>query len=450
MALPSTYQEVEYIEANGTQYIMTSLKPDYNTKISARFSHTSTTADTPLFWARNWYNNRQWILWSHPLEYNSGEQWVVQFWNNENTGTWRQSISDYALWTIIDFEYDNNWWKYGSQTWTWTPPNNSTSYNLVILWLNHWGSVDSRKFYGKLYYFKYWSSWTLMLDLVPCYRKSDSVIWLYDIVNNQFYTNSWTGTFTKWPDVAKKNIYLWSTKLSKIYVWSSEVKEVYVWNTMVWGGNSWWTPWSNTLIYYPLTSNLVDQMWNWNTGTAHWNVTFSSSTWVYVDWDNGIYVSWLSNWIANKSWPRTLNVWAKYEALKNNAELLWNSGNTISNQSMKIEIYSARTCLAIQIANGTNISWTWTGYITPDTNWHNYSITFSWSEYKRYIDWVLIATATTSTPPNNYPDMYIGDLQYYSARRCKWYVKDYIVENKVRTASEISDYYNLTKSTYWL
>ena len=47
----------------------------------------------------------------------------------------------------------------------------------------------------------YDENWNHIYDLVPCYRKSDSAIWMYDLVNNQFYTNSWTGTFTKWSDV---------------------------------------------------------------------------------------------------------------------------------------------------------------------------------------------------------------------------------------------------------
>lgn len=38
-------------------------------------------------------------------------------------------------------------------------------------------------------------------NLIPCYRKSDNVIGMYDIVGNAFYTNSGTGTFTKGANV---------------------------------------------------------------------------------------------------------------------------------------------------------------------------------------------------------------------------------------------------------
>lgn len=38
-------------------------------------------------------------------------------------------------------------------------------------------------------------------DFVPCYRKADNVIGLYDLVYKQFYTNAGSGTFTKGNDV---------------------------------------------------------------------------------------------------------------------------------------------------------------------------------------------------------------------------------------------------------
>jgi hypothetical protein len=52
-----------------------------------------------------------------------------------------------------------------------------------------------------VYSFKIYSNNDLVRDFVPCCRTSDDAIWLYDKVNDVFYTNSWTWTFTKWPDV---------------------------------------------------------------------------------------------------------------------------------------------------------------------------------------------------------------------------------------------------------
>jgi hypothetical protein len=39
-------------------------------------------------------------------------------------------------------------------------------------------------------------------DLIPCYRKSDGAIGMYDLVGGRFYQNAGTGTFAKGGDVA--------------------------------------------------------------------------------------------------------------------------------------------------------------------------------------------------------------------------------------------------------
>ena len=55
---------------------------------------------------------------------------------------------------------------------------------------------------AKLYYGKiYDSTNTLVREFIPCYRKADNVIGLYDKVNDVFYTNAGTGSFTKGNDV---------------------------------------------------------------------------------------------------------------------------------------------------------------------------------------------------------------------------------------------------------
>lgn len=56
-------------------------------------------------------------------------------------------------------------------------------------------------FNWRFYYFKIRDNWNLVRNFVPCYRKSDNVIWFLDIVNKQFYTNQWSWSFTKWPNV---------------------------------------------------------------------------------------------------------------------------------------------------------------------------------------------------------------------------------------------------------
>jgi hypothetical protein len=86
--------------------------------------------------------------------------------------------------------------------------NTNTYY---LFWFKETDTQVSSISSFKLYSFKMYNNSTLVRDFIPCYRKLDSVIWLYDLVNNQFYTNSWTGTFSKWSDVVLcelKNAYI--------------------------------------------------------------------------------------------------------------------------------------------------------------------------------------------------------------------------------------------------
>lgn len=56
-------------------------------------------------------------------------------------------------------------------------------------------------FKGRLYKLTIDNGNTEKLNLVPCYRKSDGEIGMYDLVNGMFYTNSGSGTFIKGEDV---------------------------------------------------------------------------------------------------------------------------------------------------------------------------------------------------------------------------------------------------------
>lgn len=51
-------------------------------------------------------------------------------------------------------------------------------------------------FIGKLYHASYTADDVLVCDLIPCYRKSDNEVGLYNKVNGMFYANAGTGTLT--------------------------------------------------------------------------------------------------------------------------------------------------------------------------------------------------------------------------------------------------------------
>lgn len=87
----------------------------------------------------------------------------------------------------------------------------SVSYNATVsevtsrniaLFARMDGSNNLERFsHRKIRIFQIRENGIIVLDLVPCYRKSDGEIGMYDLVSNTFFTNAGTGTFTKGADV---------------------------------------------------------------------------------------------------------------------------------------------------------------------------------------------------------------------------------------------------------
>lgn len=416
--LPSIYQEVEYIQSSWTQYINTWYTPTVNTEIETELSWwSSQTAWGAFFWVTS---NDQWNDWVLGRIYNTSvtifNPW---FCNSAYDQCQITTTTDTFHKVILKKDYCTLDWTAWTLTTTWTPYQN----NIYLFCGNNWWSAwrhTSVKFRS----FKISESWVLVRDFVPCYRKSDSVIWLYDLVNDTFYTNSWTGTFSKGNDVVR-----------------NELKNVYI------GGV--WTPWSNTVAYFPLTSDLVDVVtWNWPTATSG-TITFTTKDWVPCafcgSWN--IQVSYNNrNW---STWnnPLTWHMWCN----KNSYSHEW--------QVMASTWYWSWT-RAISYWFHYNKFWTWWWDNDADHcdaliwQWALYSWTYDWTTVKAYLNWQLVNTVsrTYNWDANNYASLFSQVIQTETALddSVDWYVREVIMEDIVWTAEEILDYYNYTKWDYWL
>ena len=201
--LPNAYQEVEWIWSSWTQRIDTWVRPDdYTYWFECKFILTSTSGDwniMNLWWTstdnyRYWfggYYTQNWQIW-YPMNIepvwlniinpapSSNTEYVAQYnynWNMSFILNWNTLTSSLASWS---YTYSVNWNIFCQSYWSW---------NYIRYWRFN------------LYYMKIWEWTTLLREFVPCYRIADSIIWLYDLVNGVFYTNSWSWTFTKWNDV---------------------------------------------------------------------------------------------------------------------------------------------------------------------------------------------------------------------------------------------------------
>lgn len=214
LPLPSEYQEVEWIWRNGNNYIDTWWKPNLFNTFEVRIGYK--IADSGYRYGI--LSNYNWSNRSVSFEVNSGSvTWNKARFFIDKSGTAWDLFSSWAVSTstFSDIVYKSttstkkvsvNWTENSlSNSLTWT--NNTTAYLFIDRSLR-WTTFSHNSFVS---YCQIYESWTLVRDFVPCYRKSDNEIWLYDLVNSQFYTNSWTGTFSKWADVTAiplKNAYI--------------------------------------------------------------------------------------------------------------------------------------------------------------------------------------------------------------------------------------------------
>lgn len=103
--------------------------------------------------------------------------------------------------------------------------------------------------------------------------------------------------------------------------------------------------------------------------------------------------------------------------------------------------------------NSTSQNTTATYSMSDFTTWHNYILTKNWTSIKIYKDWILVASWTS--PYNvsipwwrNTVTLAHNSMMDWSSKWSPWYLKDYIIEKKDWTQSEITNYYNKTKNHY--
>lgn len=171
--LPSAYQEVEYLQSNGSQWILLPALPSDSYELKA--VSTATDAERAVAGGTNLEifvsTGGNWTLWS-PSTNTGVSAYDILTLKHDSTGT-------YANGTKITFSNNNI-------------PNCLFAYD-----------TNKYPFKGRVYYYKSYA-YSLMIEdihLIPCYRKSDSVAGMYDLVTERFYTNRGSGSFIVGPDV---------------------------------------------------------------------------------------------------------------------------------------------------------------------------------------------------------------------------------------------------------
>lgn len=169
--VPEEYQQVSYIRSTGTQYIDTLYTPNSNTTCTIDFEFD---------------------------EY-EGEQWIISAYRSDSNlfrcgSTSRASAEKKAWNTSGGFAYDIEFSLYARTVGTGSVVG-SPNYTAYLFAQNQ-GSVAHLRGNMKLYECTIRESGIIVRHFIPCYRKTDGVVGLYDIANpgdNAFYTNLGTG-----------------------------------------------------------------------------------------------------------------------------------------------------------------------------------------------------------------------------------------------------------------
>lgn len=185
----SAYQQVEYLRGDGTQYIVTSANNASDQTIHIKFRVITEGNGARLF-----YSGASQIY----INYNtSGGPWENYIFNNyagaavygtavqfEPSEIYTVIINPSTTLTVNNIDYANQV-RYGGATTT----------RLFLLYGQSNDPAQSR-LKGDIYEFSIAQGGSKIIDLIPCYRKSDSKPGMYDTVTNTFFTNSGTGEFT--------------------------------------------------------------------------------------------------------------------------------------------------------------------------------------------------------------------------------------------------------------
>lgn len=200
LLLPGEFQRVEYIASTGEQYINTGVNY-YKTTIYLDAQFLS--AEGVLIGSGV---SGQMTIKANSVSYNATYGIVVDA-NNSNSGKgcWR-SGKEYGTnrFELLSNKVDGNILFNGVE---YTPSplldtNVATTIPLYLFARNYGGSANMLS-QAAVYRCTIWNKETeeMQADFIPCYRKSDGEIGLYDLVTDTFFTNAGTGSFSKGSDL---------------------------------------------------------------------------------------------------------------------------------------------------------------------------------------------------------------------------------------------------------
>lgn len=183
--LPDEYQEVEYIQSSGSQYINTGVNPKIKPRVIMKMAMIN-PGDSDYF-GNSSINGSAF--------FGNFSSYGLNFYRYGSTSALNTGISvkqnQWYEWDISQSVYLDGDLRYTTtNTYTYNP----NQINISIFKCRNYATYQ-------LAYFILYDGEEKVREFYPCYRKSDGVIGLYDKVTNKFYPNNGNGVFIRGADI---------------------------------------------------------------------------------------------------------------------------------------------------------------------------------------------------------------------------------------------------------
>lgn len=193
--LPSEYMQLEYLEATGTQYIDTGERFRNNFGIEVDFQSNKKVEATfqSIFGVQETGSYRlSYIITST----NAMVRLVLTNSNLADTNILFDNVDDANKRHIYGIDaYSLKAYLDNKEILIQKKGVFTTGYPIYVLARNN-ADTATNLATGKLYGVKCWLEESVIHNLIPALRKSDSKPGMYDLVTGQFFTNQGTGEFT--------------------------------------------------------------------------------------------------------------------------------------------------------------------------------------------------------------------------------------------------------------
>ena len=175
VTLPEAFQKVAYVQATMfPSYVDTEYTPNQDTRVCCKFERIEDAINPTVYGTEK----PRFSFLSVRVDY------------GEDTGIALKKMDKNMIYCV---DQNRNYVRVGSDEYMVADYTEfKCSKPLYLFLLNGYTQVHTQ-FLGKIYYCKIYENDVLMRNLVPCFRKEDSVIGFYDLVTEKFYLG--TGTF---------------------------------------------------------------------------------------------------------------------------------------------------------------------------------------------------------------------------------------------------------------